>query len=88
MVAPWQAERLDPSAIPVEHELPPERREVLGWVSDETVAIHYFPVVVWRIGNAWWAGLPASYIDLDAKRWTVTHWKPLASAPSPDRVGT
>lgn len=72
----WMLDRLPADAISIEAELPPKYTEVLGWVSDPDVAIHYFPTVVRRDGgDQYWAGLPAKWIDLDAHRWTLTHWR-------------
>lgn len=68
-------DRLSADAIPVEQALPPNHKEVLGWVSDEAVAIHHFPTVVRRDGDRYWAGLPGEWIDLRATRWTLTHWR-------------
>jgi hypothetical protein len=76
--ASWQLERLPPDAKAVADALPAEHEHVLAWVSDEDAAIYHFPVVAWRVRDRWWAGVPASYIDLKAKRWAVTHWKALS----------
>lgn len=80
MTVDWQAARLPKQAIPVTERLPtPQDHEVIAWVSDASVAIHYFPVVAWlAYSGHWWAGVPGSYIDLAAKRWEVTHWLPLS----------
>jgi hypothetical protein len=82
MIADWQKARLPADAIPIKRELPPNRQEVLGWVSDKSVAIYYHPLVVWRITEenghtAWWGGLPGNYLDLNRLRWKVTHWCPI-----------
>ena len=78
MVADWQRARLPADAIPVAERLPVIHQHVLAWVSDEAVSIHHFPVVAWRTSEQrWWAGVPADYLDLGAKRWKVTHWLPI-----------
>lgn len=77
-VAAFQQDRLPAGAIAIKDRLPPRHQEVLGWVSDEDVAIHYFPLVIWRDGaNQWWGGLPGKYLNLGDLQWTVTHWKPI-----------
>ena len=67
--------------IPLTAQMPPKDREVILFVEDPAVAIHGKPVVGWNSGTdarpTWWAGLPASYISLAERRWTVTHWRPL-----------
>jgi hypothetical protein len=78
--ATWQEDRLAEDAIEVARELPPDGQQVIGWVSDADVAIHYFPLIVWRIGNEWWGGLPGKYLNLTRLEWTVTHWKPISGA--------
>lgn len=54
---------------------------VVLYLCDPDVAIHGLPVVGWNSGTKdsprRWTGVPASYIDLLALRWTVTHWAPL-----------
>ena len=61
--------------------MPRSNLSVVLYVADPNVAIHGLPVVGWNSGAndapRWWTGVPASYIDLRAKRWTVTHWAPL-----------
>ncbi|AWV18774.1 hypothetical protein A3862_27215 [Methylobacterium sp. XJLW] len=82
----WMAERLPPEAISIADQMPPQHKEVLGFVSAPEVAIHHFPVVIWwsdRLASGeirWWGGLPGSYLDLRRWKWKVTHWLPLANA--------
>lgn len=65
-------------AIPIERELPPNHVEVLGWVSDDSVAIHHFPTVVRRDDTAYWGGVPGKWIALHNENWTLTHWRHIA----------
>lgn len=74
----WMRDRLPGDAIALTAEsLPPDHKEVLGWVSDPRVAIHFFPSVVRRYGDVYWAGLPGKWIQLWAHGWTLTHWRAL-----------
>jgi hypothetical protein len=76
--ADWQLDRLSDDAIAITDRLPPAHEYVLGWVSDKSVAIHHFPLVVWRdFDGCWWGGLPGNYLALKHLRWTVTHWRPI-----------
>ena len=69
-------ERLPRDAISIRKELPPQHEYVLGWVSDKSVAIHNFPLVIWRDGSdEWWGGVPGNYLDLSRLKWKVTHWR-------------
>lgn len=74
----WMSARLadDAQRLPILH--PPTHQEVMGWVSDVSVCIWFFPTVVRWDGHSYWAGLPASWIDLRAKKWVLTHWKAIA----------
>lgn len=70
------------SAIPISERLPRRGERVVGWVSDEAVAIYGLPAVVWWTPYLdgtpqWWSGLPTTYIEFATHRWTVTHWMPL-----------
>ncbi len=76
--ADWQRARLADDAISITDRRPRSHEEVLAWVSDESVAIYYFPVVLWLDGTGqWWGGLPGNYLDIARLRWTVTHWRPI-----------
>jgi hypothetical protein len=71
---------LPKDAISIRKELPPSHERVLGFVSDRSVAIEHFPLVLWRdYSNEWWGGLPGNYLDLRALKWKITHWKRLDS---------
>lgn len=70
------ADRLPKDATSIRKEKPPQHEYVLGWVSDRSVAIHNFPLVIWRDGSdQWWGGVPGNYLDLAHHRWKVTHWR-------------
>lgn len=73
----WMDARLPADARRITDEHPPLHKEVLGWVTDADVCIWFFPVVVRWDGHTYWAGLPGKWIDLEHKRWTLTHWRPL-----------
>lgn len=69
-------ERPPADAISIKEKLPPRDTEVLGWVSDPDVAIHFFPLVVRRDGSdQFWGGVPGNWIDLRRLRWQLTHWR-------------
>lgn len=67
-------------AISVRKKRPLAHERVLGWVSDRSVAIENFPLVVWQdTAGDWWGGVPGNYLDLRRLKWKVTHWRPLVS---------
>jgi hypothetical protein len=69
-------DRSPKDAISFRKEQPPPHERVLAWVSDRSVAIHHFPVVVWRdSNNEWWGGVPGNYLDLRLLKWKITHWR-------------
>jgi hypothetical protein len=71
----WMRDRLPDDAISILDKLPPKDAEVMGWVSDISVCIWFFPTVVRRSYGGWWAGLPGKWIDLPAHKWVLTHWR-------------
>lgn len=71
----WMRKRLPDNAIRITNQQPPRECQVLGWVSDIAVCIWFLPVVVRWDGHRYWAGLPAQWIDLEAHRWVLTHWR-------------
>jgi len=74
------SDHLPKDAISMRKQKPPVRERVLGWVSDASVAIHHFPLIIWRDGtDEWWGGLPGNYLDLRRLKWKITHWRPLTS---------
>jgi hypothetical protein len=66
--------------ISVRKAMPPTHEKVFGWIADRTVAIHDWPLIVWRdYSGEWWGGVPGNYIDLTRLKWKVTHWCSVAS---------
>ena len=84
--ADWQRARLAADAIPIETQIPPNHADVIGWVSDASVSIHFYPTIMRRDGGVYWAGLPGNWLNLADKGWTVTHWRPLSTEREVERL--